>query len=95
VIYLLAEVEVEDFGRFLENFNTRGLRLRRRHGSHGARVLHHRDDPERVSVLFEWESEEAFRGFVEDPDVRESMRLGGARGLPRITFVDAMEDLPH
>jgi heme-degrading monooxygenase HmoA len=58
-------------------------------------VLHHRDDPERVSVLFEWESEEAFRGFVEDPDVRESMRLGGARGLPRITFVDAMEDLPH
>jgi heme-degrading monooxygenase HmoA len=95
VIYVLAEIEVEDFGRFLENFNTRGLRLRRRHGSHGARVLRHRDDPERVSVLFEWESEEAFRGFVKDPDVRESVRLGGAIGPPQIVFVDAVEELPH
>jgi heme-degrading monooxygenase HmoA len=95
MIYVLAELEVDDFGRFLENFNTRGLRLRRLHGSHGARVLRHRDDPGRVSLLLEWESEEAFHGFVADPDVRESVRLGGAKGPPRVTFVDAVEDLPH
>ena len=95
VIHLLVEAEIEDFGRFLENFNTRGLRLRRQHGSRSARVLHHRDEPKRVSLLLEWESEEAFRGYLDDPDVRESMRLGGAKGSPRITFVDAVEDLPH
>jgi heme-degrading monooxygenase HmoA len=93
VIHLLAQVEVEDFDRFLENFNTRGLRLRRHHGSHGARVFHHRDEPNRVSLLFEWESEEAFRGFLDDPDVRETMRLGGAKGPPEITFVDTVEEL--
>lgn len=95
MIHLLVRVEVENFERFLEAFNTRGLRLRRHHGSQGARVLRHRDEPNRVSLVFEWQSEEAFRGFLEDPDVRETMRIGGAKHPPQVTFVDAIEELPH
>jgi heme-degrading monooxygenase HmoA len=95
VIHLLVEVEVEDFDRFLENFNTRGLRLRQRHGSRSARVFRHRADPQRVSLLLEWESDDAFQAFLADPDVRETMRLGGAKGPPNVTRVDAVEELPH
>ena len=95
MIHLLVEVEVEDFDRFLENFNTRGLRLRQRHGSRGARVFRHRADPHRVSLLLEWEGEEAFGAFLADPDVGETMRLGGAKGPPTVTAVDAVEELPH
>jgi hypothetical protein len=50
MIHVLAHVRVEEFDRFLEGFNSRGLRLRQRHGSHGARVLRHRDDANRVSL---------------------------------------------
>ncbi len=94
-IHVLAQVEVEAFERFLENFNTRGLRLRQRHGSRGARVFRHRHEPNRVSLLLEWESVEALNRFLEDPDVRESMRLGGAVRPPELTLLDAIEELPH
>jgi quinol monooxygenase YgiN len=95
VIHVLAQVAVEDFDRFLENFNTRGLRLRQQHGSHAALVLRHRDDPNRVSLLFEWESEEALQGFLADPDVQETMRLGGLRRPPQLTLLELVEELPN
>ena len=94
MIHVLAQVEVEDFDRFLEGFNSRGLRLRRKHGSHGARVFRHRDDAKRVSLLLEWEGEEALEAFLADPDVGEAMRLGGAVGPPQMTLLDAVEELP-
>lgn len=94
MIHVLAEVRVEDFDRFLEGFNSRGLRLRRKHGSHGALVFRHRDDASRVSLLLEWEGEAALEAFLADPDVRESMRLGGVVGPPQLTLLDAVEELP-
>jgi heme-degrading monooxygenase HmoA len=94
-VHVLVQLEVVDFERFLENFNTRGLRLRRRHGSRDSLVFRHRGDPSRVSLLLEWTSEEAFQGFLDDPDVRESMRLGGTVGEPELTLLDAVEELPH
>jgi heme-degrading monooxygenase HmoA len=94
-VHVLARVEIEDFGRFLENFNSRGLRLRRQHGSRGARVFRDRDDPDRVVLLFEWESEGALREFLADPDVREAMKLGGARGPLEVSVLDSVEELPH
>jgi heme-degrading monooxygenase HmoA len=94
-VHVLARVEIEDFGRFLENFNSRGLRQRRQHGSRSARVLRDRDDPNRIVLLFEWESEGAFRAFLADPDVHETMKLGGALGPPEVTVLDSVEELPH
>ncbi len=91
-VHVLARVEVEDFERFLEHFNTRGLRLRQRHGSREALVFRDRADPSRIVLLLEWTSEEAFRGFLDDPDVRESMQLGGP---PELTLLDAVEVLPR
>ncbi len=94
MIHVLAEVRVEDFDRFLEGFNTRGLRLRQKHGSHGVRVFRHREDTKRVSLLLEWEGEEALKAFLADPDVRESMRLGGVVEPPEVTLLDPVEELP-
>ena len=69
--------------------------MRQRYGSQGVRVLCHRDDDGRVSILFGWLSEEGLQAFLDDPDVREPMRLGGMREPVQLTMLDLVEELPH
>ena len=91
--HVLVKVAVGDFPTFLEGFRTRGLPLRRRHGSRGARVFQDVDDPNAVSILFDWDSRESFQAFLDDPEVKDSMRAGGALGRPSITFLAAADEL--
>ena len=90
---ILVSITVDDFDHFRSVFETRGLELRRRHGSRGVRVLRHADDPERVALLFDWEAD-AFRGSLADPDVRASMQASGTLGPPAITYLEAPIELP-
>ena len=83
-----VEVTVEDFDRFYEGFQTRGLPLRERHGSRGVTVLRHAGEPAKVSLIFDWSSAEAFRGFLADPDVKASMAKGGTLGTPRVSVLE-------
>ncbi len=84
---ILVTVQVEDFHRFLGVFSTRGLELRRRHGSRGVRVMRHADDPARVSLLFAWDAD-AFQEFLGDPEVRASMQASGTLGPPEILHLE-------
>lgn len=85
---ILVHLTVESFDQFMSTFETRGLPLRERHGSHGARVMRHADDEERVTLLFDWDAA-AFRAFLADPEVQASMRAGGTLGPPQVTVLDA------
>ncbi|AHY45499.1 Antibiotic biosynthesis monooxygenase [Rubrobacter radiotolerans] len=89
MVHVLVQVTVEDFDVFYSGFKSRGFPLRRRHGSRGAQVFRHADDPSKVSILFEWRSREGMERFLEDPEVRESMKKGGAVGPPTVTFLDS------
>ena len=53
-----------------------------------------RDEENRAIVLLEWESREAFEGFLADAAVRESMQAGGAVGRPEFTFLDIVAEFP-
>ena len=94
MIHILGKVGHEDLTRFIGVFATRGAELRRKHGSHRAQVFAVRDEENRAIVLLEWESREAFEGFLADPAVRESMQAGGAAGRPEFTFLDKVADFP-
>ncbi len=91
---IIVDVTVDSFDTFLTTFRDRGQALRGRHGSAGVRVFRHTDEPARVTLLFEWSSADAFRGFLADPEVQATMRSGGTVGPPRVTFVDAPLALP-
>lgn len=92
MIQAMVRIQVEDFDRFWEGFQTRGFPLRQSHGSRGAQVLRHADDPHRVLLLFQWESREAFDAFFDDPSVQESIKKGGASLLER-TVLDKIGEL--
>ncbi len=93
MVHILAEVSVEDLPKFMGVFSTRGAEMRRKHGSHRAQIFKVEEESNQVVVLFEWESREAFEGFLEDPTVRETMQSSGTRGRPKFTFLEKVGEL--
>jgi heme-degrading monooxygenase HmoA len=51
-------------------------------------------EDDRVVVLFEWESEEAFEAFRNDPSVRETMKSSGTVGPPEFTVLKKVGEFP-
>lgn len=89
----LAEVRIEDLGRFLSVFATAGAKMRARHGSLGASMFA-TTEPGRVFVLIDWPSEAAFVAFRADPEVPGTMASGGALAPPVFTAVERVATLP-
>lgn len=93
MIHVLVQITVADFERFWSGFETRGRPLRQRHGSTGARVFRHADDPGKVTILFRWASRAHLERFLRDPEVRASMTQGGTIGAPMITYLEQAGEL--
>jgi quinol monooxygenase YgiN len=72
---------VADFDQFLNTFSTRGAEKRKEHGCKGSRVFRDPDDPSRVVVAFDWETED-YERFIADPEVPSIFQELGLRGPP-------------
>ena len=93
MVHILAKVAIEDLPKFMGVFSTRGAEMRRKHGSHRAQIFKVEEESNQMVVLFEWESREAFEGFLEDPTVRETMQSSGTQGRPEFTFLEKVGEL--
>lgn len=94
MIHVMVQVQVEDFDRFWKTFSTTGLELRYQHGSRAAHIYQDPQDPKRLTLLFEWESEERMRGFFADATVRETMKSGGTLNRPEPVVLNKVGELP-
>lgn len=94
MIHVLGNVEIEDLQRFVGVFSTAGAEARGRHGNRGTQLYRVEGEGNRVVVLFEWESAEAFEGFLNDPTVRETMRSSGTVGPPEFTLLHKVGEFP-
>jgi quinol monooxygenase YgiN len=65
--------------------------VRRGHGEVEHRVYRDIHDPNRVVVHNDFTSEEAARGFLDDPSLEETMRRAGVEGEPGIGFIECTE----
>ena len=65
--------------------------VRRSHGETEHRVYRDMHDANRVIVHNDFPSEEAARGFMEDPSLAEAMERAGVEGEPGISFIERAE----
>ena len=65
--------------------------VRRSHGEIEHRVYRDLHDRNRVIVHNDFPSEDAARGFTEDPSLKEAMERAGVEGEPGISFVERTE----
>jgi hypothetical protein len=88
---ILATTQVEDFGRFLEVFSTKGAEKRKEHGSKGASVFRDPNEEDKVWVLFDWD-QEGWQSFVSDPDVPAILQEAGHKGKPQAAALGGQYD---
>lgn len=84
--YLLVHHRVEDYKRWRPFFDEHGS-VRKRSGALSGQVFQKTDDPQDVTLLMEWDTEQNARRFVESADLRETMKRAGVIGMPDISFL--------
>jgi len=94
MIHVLAQANYEELQKFISIFATRGAAMRRKHGCLKAQLFRVPDQENRAVILFEWESREAFEGFLSDPDVPPTMRSSGTIGRPEFTILEEIAQFP-
>lgn len=94
MVHILGEVAIEDLEKFVGVFSTRGAQMRGKHGNRGTQLFRVAEEEGKVVVLFEWESREAFEGFSNDPQVRETMSSSGTVGPPKFTLLEKVGEFP-
>ena len=65
--------------------------VRRSHGEIEHRVYRDIHDANRVVIHNDFPSEDAARGFLEDPSLKEAMGRAGVEGEPGIAFIERAE----
>ena len=83
---MLATTKVEDLGRFLKVFSTKGTDKRKQHGSKGAAVFRDPTEADRVWVIFDWD-EQGFKNFLADPAVPAIIAEAGHVGKPQAAIL--------
>lgn len=88
--YLIVKHTVEDYGKWKPFFDQHSG-ARKAAGSKGAQLFRSGDNPNEITLLFEWDSIENARKFSESPDLREVMQKAGVLGPPTLSFLNEVE----
>lgn len=87
---VLIKHTVESYDSWKPAFDEHGS-TRMESGSKGYRLFQTTEDPNEVVILFEWDSAENARRFLESSDLHDVMREAGVVGDPEIHFLDEVE----
>jgi heme-degrading monooxygenase HmoA len=91
---VLVELTVDGFDRFMEEFRGPDAELRAAGGSTGATVYRDLDAPDRVVIVFGWDSRETFEAFRREAEARAGSAPPGERPDARIRVLERAEELP-
>jgi hypothetical protein len=94
MVTLVVHHHVRDYDAWKAVFDEHES-VRRSHGETEHRVYRDIHDGNRVVVHNDFPSEEAARGFMEDPSLREAMERAGVEGEPGISFIEMAERKPY
>lgn len=90
MIHVLVSHTVESYDRWKPHFDDHAS-TRGEHGERGYHLFRGTRNPNEVVVLFEWDSEEHAREFIDSSDLRRVMREAGVVGRPDVRILDEVE----
>ena len=90
MVYFMLRHTVEDYDSWKPVFDNHAS-VRIEHGSKGYRLFNVAEEPNDIVILFEWESAENARAFIDESDLSEVMEDAGVVGEPEFYFLDEIE----
>jgi heme-degrading monooxygenase HmoA len=87
--YVLVQHSVEDYAKWKLVFDDQ--ESRQAAGSKGGFVFRNADDPNKITVLLEWDNLDNARAFAGSDDLRESMQRAGLTEQPNVSFLEEVD----
>ena len=76
MIYLLVNHQVRDFAHWREVFDS-ALWMRRSSGEENYRLFRDLDNPNKVTLLMEWDNLDKARRYLASPELKKAMAEAG------------------
>jgi hypothetical protein len=89
MIYLLVHHEVADYPSWKSVFDS-SLDWRTRHGERSCRIFRGVQNPNDLTLLFEWESFEKAHAFIGSEELKTRMASAGVKSTPRVEYLTEM-----
>lgn len=86
MVYMLAQHKVENFSNWKEVFDS-VADLRETNGEKSAQIFHDANDPNSLTLLFEWDNLDNARQYAQSPELKAAMQKAGVTGPPTISFL--------
>jgi heme-degrading monooxygenase HmoA len=85
---ILVQQTVEDFAAWKKAYDSMAA-LRASKGALSDLVFQGADDPNKVTVILNWDSLEKAKGYAESPELKAAMQKAGVQGPPQISYLNA------
>jgi quinol monooxygenase YgiN len=83
---MLAQHKVENFASWKEVFDS-VADLRQKNGEKSAQIFHDANEPNSLTLLFEWDNLDNARQYAQSPELKAAMQKAGVAGPPTISFL--------
>mgnify|MGYP001562318351 CR=1 FL=1 len=87
MVYILAHTKTKDYKEWRSVFNEMSEN-RRSNGEKSARVFQSVQDPNDVTILFEWDSAENAQKYMKSKELQDARERGGAIGDPVVHILN-------
>ncbi len=89
--HILIKHRVNDYAKWKEVFE--GFADNRRSGGEGSyQILHSSDNPNDLTLLFEWDSKENAKKFLQSQELKSAMDRAGVAEEPKIQFMNQVSE---
>lgn len=85
--FMLVQHQVKDYAAW-KNVYDSVADLRARNGELSDRIYRDASDPNKLTVIFEWDSFENAQKYSQSPELKSAMEKAGVMGPPSIYFLD-------
>ena len=84
---MLVQHTVKDFANWKKVYDSQAD-FRKSSGELSDQVYHDASDPNKLILVFKWNSVANAQKFAQSPDLRAAMEKAGVDGVPSITFLE-------
>jgi heme-degrading monooxygenase HmoA len=92
MVIVLVRHKVADFKRWKQEFDGH-FGLRHGAGELSCRMFHSHENPNDLTLFFEWETLEMARAFFASDALKKGMQQSGVTGTPEVQFLDEIRSL--
>ncbi len=89
MIYLLVHHEVADYSGWKATFDS-SLDWRTGNGERNCRIFRGVQNPNQLTLLFEWEDFDKARSFIASEELKTRMAKAGVKGAPQVEYLTEM-----